>query len=113
MKKLIKTSAFILATLIFCSFTPPKNGKVVLMISLEVKNFSEWKTGFDAGAPVREKAGIKVISVCSALDNENQITVIEEAANLQTANDFVAVLKSKVKEGDFKNFKITIYDKAE
>lgn len=113
MKKLIQTSAFILASLIFCSFTPPKNGKVILMISLEAKNFSEWKSGFDAGTALREKAGIKVISICSALDNENQITVIEEAASLQVANDFITMLKSKIKEGDLKNFKITIYDKAD
>ena len=112
MKKTIQTSAFILVSIIFYSFTTSKNGKVVLMISMQVKNFSEWKSGFDAGAPIREKAGIKVISICSDLENENQITVIEEAVNLQAANDFVSILKSKVKE-DFKNYKITIYDKAE
>jgi len=112
MKKFIQAKLFILASLLFFSFTPPKNGKVVLVISFEVKNFTEWKKGFDAGAPLREKAGIKLISVCSALDNEKQVTVIEEADNLKAANDFIAILKAKLKEDDFNKYKITIYDKV-
>lgn len=112
MKKFIQAKLFILASLLFFSFTPPKNGKVVLVISFEVKNFTEWKKGFDAGAPLREKAGIKVMSVCSTLENENQVTVIEEAENLQTANNFLAILKDKLKD-DYNKYKISIYDKVD
>ena len=55
------------------AFTSIKNGKVIMIVSLEVKNFTEWKKGFDAGAPVREKAGIKVLNICSSIENENKI----------------------------------------
>ncbi len=112
MKKTIQVAVFMCISLMFCSFASQKDGKVVLVVSLEVKDFTEWKKGFDAGAPLREKAGIKVISVCSALDNEKQVTVIEEADNLKAANDFVALLKAKLKEDDFNKYKITIYDKV-
>lgn len=112
MKKFIQAKLFILASLLFFSFTPPKNGKVVVVISFDVKNFTEWKKGFDAGAPLREKAGIKVMSICSTLENENEVMVIEEAENLQAANNFLGILKDKLKE-DFNKYKISIYDKVD
>jgi hypothetical protein len=107
--------AAILSIITMASFatTPFKNGKVIMIISIEVKNYSEWKKMFDAGAPVREKAGIKVLSVCSSIENENQIIVIEEAANAQAAHDFLTVLKSKQKEGDVSKLDVKLYDKAE
>lgn len=95
------------------AFIPFKNGKVIMIVTLEVKNFTEWKKGFDAGASVREKAGIKVLSVCSSIENENQIVVIEEAENAQSAHDFLAILKSKQKEGNMSKLEVKLYDKAE
>lgn len=95
------------------AFTPFKNGKVIMIVTLEVKSFTEWKKGFDAGVPVREKAGIKVLSVCSSIENENQIVVIEEAANAQAAHEFLTILKSKQKEGDLSKLDVKLYDKSE
>ncbi|MES2284068.1 MAG: hypothetical protein V4547_00185 [Bacteroidota bacterium] len=95
------------------AFTPFKNGKVIMIVTLEVKSFTEWKKGFDAGAPVREKAGIKVLSVCSSIENENQVVVIEEAASAQAAHDFLTILKSKQKEGDLSKLDVKLYDKSE
>jgi hypothetical protein len=95
------------------AFAPFKNGKVIMIVSLEVKNFTEWKKSFDAGAPVREKAGIKVVSVCSSIENENQVVVIEEAENAQIAHDFLTIIKSKQKDGDLSKLNVKIYDKAE
>lgn len=95
--------------------TPFKNGKVILMITLEVNNVSEWKVKFDAGAPVREKAGIKVLSVCSDPLNEKTITVIEEAENAQAAHDFMLKLKAaKEKSGDTASIKeVKLLDKVD
>ena len=95
------------------AFIPLKNGRVIMIVTLEVKSFTEWKKGFDAGSSVREKAGIKVLSVCSSIENENQIVVIEEAENAQSAHDFLAILKSKQKDGDISELEVKIYDKAE
>lgn len=95
------------------AFSPFKNGKVIMIVTLEVKNFTEWKKGFDAGYPVREKAGIKVLSVCSSTEIENQIVVIEEAESAQAAHNFLTLLKSKQKEGDMTKMNVKLYDKAE
>ncbi len=110
--------AFIVASLFIVSaatlaFTPSKNGKVLMMVTIEVKDYTEWKKGFDAGAPVREKAGIKVLSICRSIENENQIIVIEEAESAQTAHDFLTVLKSRQKAGDMSKLDVKLYDKAE
>lgn len=116
---IIKGTLFVLA-LTTMAFTTLKNlpteqagGKVIIIVSIEVKNFQEWKKGFDAGATVREKAGIKVLSVCSLVDNENHVVVIEEAESAKAANDFLLVLKSKQKEGDMSKLDVKIYDKTE
>lgn len=113
MKNLIIGGVLMIVAFTTMAFTTLKEGKVIMIITLEVKSFTEWKKGFDAGAPVREKAGIKVLSVCSSIENENQIIVIEEAANAQAAHDFLLLLKSKQKEGDVSKLDVKLYDKAD
>jgi hypothetical protein len=113
MKNLIIAGTLFVVALTTMAFTTLKDGKVIMMVSIEVKNAVEWKKSFDAGAPIREKAGIKVISICSALDNENHITIIEEAANEKTANDFLAVLKAKQQTGDMAKMDVKLFAKIE
>jgi hypothetical protein len=112
-KKLFTASVLFAVMAVTLAFTPFKNGKVIMIVSVEVKNFAEWKKMFDAGAPVREKAGIKVLSVCSSADNENHVVVIEEAENAKAAADFLSVLKSKQKDGDMSKLDVKIYDKLD
>lgn len=114
----MKNNLIIAATLFIVGLTTPafttlKDGKVIMIVSIEVKNFTEWKKMFDAGAPVREKAGIKVLSICSLVDNKNHVVVIEEAESAKAANDFLSVLKSKQKDGDMSKLDVKIYDKAD
>jgi hypothetical protein len=116
MKNLKKiTGVLFLFSLIMPAFagTPFKNGKVIMIVTIEVGNFDEWKKNFDAGAPVREKAGIKVVSLCNASENPNRVIVIEEAENAQTAHDFLMLLKSKQKNGDLSKLDIKLYDKVD
>ncbi len=112
-KKIITMTIVCAALAITTAFAAFKNGKVVLMIEVDVPNFTEWKTKFDAGAQVREKAGIKVISICTSVEKPNHILVVEEAENAQVAHDFVTVLKSRQKAGDMLKMSIKMYDKAE
>ncbi len=115
MKKAKKIIAVALMSTLMATtfaFTPFKNGKVVMLITIEVKNFAEWKKAFDAGTPVRDKAGIKVISVCSSVENENLVVVIEEAEDAQSAHNFLELLKSKQKQGDMTKLDIKLYDKV-
>jgi hypothetical protein len=112
-KKTITAIIFSLVMLISLACAPFKNGKVIMIVSVEVTDFTEWKKGFDAGAPIREKAGIKVISVCSSVENENQVVVIEEAANAQVAHDFLTMLRSKQKDLNISKLEVKLYDQAE
>ena len=112
-KQLFVVAVLFMTMTIASAFTLSKNGKVIMIVSIEVKNFTEWKKMFDEGASVREKAGIKVLSICRLVDNENQVIVIEEAESAKAANDFLSVLKSKQKDGDMSKLDVKIYDKAE
>lgn len=113
MKKLIVSGSLVLVSLLMFSFQSVKQGKVIMIISLEVENFSDWKKGFDAGAAVRDKAGIKVLSICSSVENKNKIVVIEEAESAEASYDFVSLLKSRQKAGDMTKLNIQLFDKAE
>lgn len=112
-KKITAAAVFCIIVVLSSAFAPVKTGKVILIVSVEGKNFAEWKKVFDAGSPVREKAGIKVISICSATENANQVVVVEEAENAKAASDFLAVLRAKQKDGDMSKLDVKIYDKAE
>lgn len=112
MKKFLTVLALLAMTPVF-AINPSKGGKVILIVSIEVKNAVEWKKAFDAGAPAREKAGIKVLSISSALENENQITVVEEAASEQSAKDFLNILKSRQKAGDMNSVDVKIMDRID
>ena len=116
MKNAGKIFATLLLTTIMATafaFTPFKNGKVILMITVKTDNVTEWKKNFDKGAPIREKAGIKVISIGSSLDNDGRVLVIEEAENAQAAHNFLTVLQAKQKEGGFSLLETKLLDKVE
>lgn len=112
-KKIFIVAVLFMTIAITSGFSSPNNGKVIMMVSIEVKNYADWKKMFDAGAPVREKAGIKVLSICSLVENENQVIVIEEAENAQAAHNFLSLLKSRQKEGDMTKLEVKIYNKIE
>ncbi|HTF03853.1 MAG TPA: DUF3764 family protein [Bacteroidia bacterium] len=59
--------------------------KTLLIISHEVRNYDEWKKGFDAGAPMREQAGIQIQGVHRSVDNSNSVTIISEVPNADVA----------------------------
>lgn len=113
MKKIYIVASLLLAGLATLAFAPFKNGKVIMIVSIETKDLTAFKKAFDAGAPIREKAGIKVLSVCSSTENENKVIVIEEAESAQAAHDFITVLKSRQKAGDMSKLDIKMYDKVE
>ncbi|MBC7696491.1 MAG: hypothetical protein H7141_13715 [Burkholderiales bacterium] len=112
-KNIFAVAVLFITMTIVSAFTISKNGKVIMIVSLEVKNFTEWKKMFDAGAALREKAGIKVLNICSSVDNENHVLVIEEAENAKAANGFISILKSKQKDGDMSKLDVKLYDEAE
>ena len=112
LRKSITSAVFVIMLATSFAFTGFKNGPVILMTTLDVKNFAEWKKAFDAGAAVREKAGIKVLSICTDMDNPNKIIVIEEAEHVQAAHDFLNMVKSRQKQQDVTMLDVKMYDKS-
>lgn len=91
MKKTKLTLAVLLSvTLLTVAFKNAKEKKVVLQVTHEVKNYAEWKKGFDADKPNRDKAGIKTMGVYTSVDNANLVTIITEAPSADVAKGFAA-----------------------
>lgn len=110
-----KLTLFILSAAIFATTLAGSyfhNGKVLLLVTIEIRDYETWKKNFDAGAPAREKAGIKVISICASPENPKIITVIEEAENAQAAHDFILKLKAiRQQHGDTSALTVKMLDK--
>ncbi|MDZ4758431.1 MAG: DUF3764 family protein [Bacteroidota bacterium] len=51
---------------------------VTVILTHEVKNFSEWKRAFDADDSNRQQAGVKINGVYNSIDNPNVVTIISE-----------------------------------
>jgi hypothetical protein len=49
----------------------------------EVKDFTTWKAAFDQDESNRAKAGLKLISLNTSLNNPNDVTAIFEAPNTE------------------------------
>jgi hypothetical protein len=63
---------------------------VNVILSHEVKDFSNWKKGFDEGEPLRTKVGVKVNGVYTSFDNSNLITLNLEFPSVEAVNGFMA-----------------------
>ena len=60
------------------------------LVSSEVEDFAAWKKGFDAGAALRDKYGIRLHGVYSAHDNPNHVTVHTEAPSQEAVQRMMA-----------------------
>lgn len=63
--------------------------KVGLHVTHEVKNFADWKKGFDADETNRSAMGVKITGVFTAHDNENLVTVTSEVPSVEAAQGFI------------------------
>jgi len=53
-----------------------------------VRDYSEWKTGYDAHEPSRAAAGLTEKHVLQDADDPNTVTLIFEAEDLKRAEEF-------------------------
>jgi quinol monooxygenase YgiN len=96
MKKVMITLSTIAIVIIVAAFKSANDSKSVTIINtVEVKDFAGFKKGFDNGAPIREKGGIKVVGMFQSVDNANIVTVVEEAASVEAAKAFFSDPKMK------------------
>lgn len=73
----------------------PTNKKVGLHITHEVKNYTDWKAGFDSHETTRTEMGVRITGVYTSIDNENLVTVTSEVPSLEAANGFINDPKMK------------------
>ena len=61
-----------------------------LLVRHKVRDFSEWKRGFDAHRPKRVEAGLTDKHVLRGTDDPNQVIALFEANDLDDARAFAA-----------------------
>jgi quinol monooxygenase YgiN len=66
-----------------------------VIITHEVKNYSDWRKVYDADEVNRSKAGLKLIGVFQSVNNPNLITLVGEAPSIEALTTFMASPKLK------------------
>ncbi len=74
---------------------PAHAGKVLVIVTHEVKDYSSWRKGYDADEPNRRKAGFKVSGVYADVNNPNMVSVIGEFPSAAAAEAFMTSPKLK------------------
>jgi hypothetical protein len=72
-----------------------QSGKVTVVITHEVKDYTAWKKIFDADEMNRSKGGFKVSGVYRDAKNPNWVTVVGEFPGLEAAEAFATNPKLK------------------
>ena len=74
---------------------------ITVIVSHEVKNYSDWRKVYDADAPNRSKAGFKISGEYRSVDNPNKITIIGETPSVEAINNFMSnpALKEAMEKG--------------
>lgn len=62
---------------------------ITVIISHEVKNYSDWRKVYDEDENNRSEAGIKLTDVFESVDNPNMITMIGEARSVEAVYKFM------------------------
>ncbi len=59
-----------------------------LLVHHQVNDFAKWKVGYDAHGNMRQKAGLKEVSLLHGQNDENDVTLLFEAKDLDKAKAF-------------------------
>ena len=73
---------------------------ITIILSHEVKDFSDWKTMFEADESRRAEMGVKLAGLFNAVDNPNAVTMIFEFPSVEAFQGFMADpdLKNKMEK---------------
>jgi quinol monooxygenase YgiN len=74
---------------------PAPGGKVVVIVTHEVKDYGAWRKGYDADESNRKQAGFKVWSVYADVNNPNMLSIIGEFSSAAAAEAFSTSPKLK------------------
>ena len=74
---------------------------ITVIVTHEIKNYSDWRKVFDADEENRLKAGFKSTGVYHSVDSVNNITIIGEVPSVEAIKDFMAnpELKAAMEKG--------------
>ena len=74
---------------------------ITVIVTHEIKNYSDWRKVFDADEVNRLKAGFKSTGVYHSVDSVNNITIIGEVPSVEAIKDFMAnpELKAAMEKG--------------
>lgn len=61
-----------------------------LLVRHKVRDFAEWKRGYDAHLPKRVEAGLTEKHLLQGADNPNEVILLFEAADIGRARAFAA-----------------------
>lgn len=56
-------------------------------IGIKIENFEKFKPVFDSDEARRQSLGINILAIMKSLDDENSITILMSAPDLQTIED--------------------------
>ena len=59
-----------------------------VLIRFTVEDFEKWKSVFEEAATMRKTAGSKGVRAFTKVDSSNEVTILAEYANLETARQF-------------------------
>jgi quinol monooxygenase YgiN len=62
---------------------------VMVILKHTVEDFDRWKQGFDAGEPMRQKAGARLFSLSRDATNPNTVIVITHWESAEQARTFM------------------------
>ena len=62
----------------------------IVTVRHKVKDFDGWKKAFDAHKPMRDKAGLKLLTLERGIDVPNEVQITMEAADIGKAREFAA-----------------------
>ena len=63
---------------------------ITVILTHEVKNYSDWKKGFDEDAGNRAQMGFAITGVYQGVDNPNMVTLTSEVPSVEVIKGFLA-----------------------
>jgi hypothetical protein len=74
---------------------------ITVIVTHEIKNYSDWRKVFDADEVNRAKAGFKTSGVFHSVDNSKMITIIGEVPGVEAIKSFMSnpELKAAMERG--------------
>jgi len=89
-QKLIKLITFLVISCMSITMAHAQTKFTVLEVNFTVKDYAEWKKGFDQDSVFRKSAGLGFVAVGQSVDNPNHVSLALSVADMGKAKAFMA-----------------------